>query len=72
MGCKEDALKDLEIALQIDPDNEEFKEALSKCKESKQGAHRKIQSRELCLLDNFSSQNTKIEEDVPRYSQQMT
>ena len=35
MGCKEDALKDLEIALQIDPDNEEFKEALSKCKESK-------------------------------------
>ena len=36
MGCKEDALKDLEGALQITPENEEFKEAVTKCKESKQ------------------------------------
>ena len=35
MGCKEDALKDLEIALQTDPENEEFKEAVSKCKDAK-------------------------------------
>jgi len=35
MGCKDDALKDLENALQSDPDNEEFKEAVTKCKESK-------------------------------------
>ena len=35
MGCHEDALKDLETALQKEPDNEEFKEAALKCKESK-------------------------------------
>ena len=35
MGCKEDALKDLEGALQITPENDEFKEAFTKCKESK-------------------------------------
>ena len=36
MGCHEDALKDLEAALQTIPENEEFKEAVTKCKESKQ------------------------------------
>ena len=36
MGCNEDALKDLEAALQTMPENEEFKEAVTKCKESKQ------------------------------------
>ena len=35
MGCKEDALKDLEAALQTMPENEEFKEAVTKCKDSK-------------------------------------
>ena len=35
MGCHDDALKDLENALQMDPENEEYKEAVTKCKEAK-------------------------------------
>ena len=36
MGCHDDALKDLELAVKKQPNNEEFKEAALKCKEAKQ------------------------------------
>ena len=36
MGCFGDALGDLEIASNSEPDNEEFKEALMKCKNESQ------------------------------------
>ena len=36
MGCFGDALGDLEIASKSEPDNEEFKEALMKCKNESQ------------------------------------
>ena len=36
MGCFSDALGDLELALKSDPDNEEFKEAVMKCKNDSQ------------------------------------
>ena len=36
MGCFSDALGDLEIASKSEPDNEEFKEALMKCKNESQ------------------------------------
>ena len=34
MGRFADALKDFESAVQLEPDNEEFKEGLSKCRDS--------------------------------------
>jgi hypothetical protein len=34
MGHFSDALKDFELAVQYEPDNEEFKEGLSKCRET--------------------------------------
>ena len=36
MGCFSDALGDLELALKSEPDNEEFKEAVMKCKNDPQ------------------------------------
>ena len=36
MGCFSDALGDLESALKSEPDNEEFKEAVMKCKNESQ------------------------------------
>ena len=36
MGCFSDALGDLESALKSEPDNEEFKEAVMKCKNDSQ------------------------------------
>ena len=34
MGRFSDALKDFELAVQHEPENEEFKEGLSKCREN--------------------------------------